>query len=152
MTDRVTDAYRAETAMESDVAEWLALVWRVSENFPGLDMDDYTETLKKNIARETALCVRADGRLVGILLYSPTHHCLSCMAVDPDFRRRGIASALVREMLGRMPVGDISVTTFREEDEKGVAPRALYRSFGFVPAELFTEFDYPVQKFVLHRD
>ena len=34
--------------------------------------------------------------------------------------------------------------------ERDSAP-ALYRRFGFVPAELFFELDYPVQRFMLHR-
>ena len=44
---------------------------------------------------------------------------------------------------------NISVSTFREEDEKGTAPRALYKKFGFVEDELIEEFGYPNQKFVL---
>jgi len=50
-----------------------------------------------------------------------------------------------------MPDGDISVTTFREDDIKGTTPRALYQKFSFEPDELLMEFDYPVQRFVLHR-
>ena len=44
---------------------------------------------------------------------------------------------------------DIIVSTFREEDEKGVAPRALYKKLGFIEDELIEEFGYPNQKFVL---
>ena len=45
---------------------------------------------------------------------------------------------------------EITVSTFREEDEKGIAPRTLYKKFGFVEDELIEEFGYPNQKFVLH--
>lgn len=138
-------------AEEKDIPAWLTLINMVSEDFPGLDIESYTETLKKNIARGSALCAREDGKLGGILLFSPDHRCLSCMAVHPGYRRHGIASALISEMLRRIPDGDISVTTFREDDPKGIAPRALYRKFGFEPDELLTEFDYPVQRFVLHN-
>ena len=58
---------------------------------------------------------------------------------------------MISEMLRLMPDVDISVTTYREGDEKGIAPRALYQRFNFVPEELCMEFDYPVQRFVLHR-
>lgn len=44
----------------------------------------------------------------------------------------------------------IAVSTFREEDEKGIAPRALYKKFGLVEDELIEEFGYPNQRFVLH--
>ena len=145
------EEYRAEAADESCISKWLELVSIVSDHFPGLIMEEYTQTLDKNIRRKTALCVKADGNIVGILLFSPEQHCLSCMAVHPEYRRQGIASALVAEMLRLMPQGDLHVTTFREEDEKGIAPRALYQSFGFEPDKLFVEFDYPVQQFVLHR-
>ncbi len=138
-------------AEEKDIPAWLNLVNMVAGDFPGLDIESYTETLRKNIARGSALCVREDGKLGGILLFSPDHRCLSCMAVHPDYRRNGIASALIFEMLRRMPDGDISVTTFREGDSKGIAPRELYQKFGFKPEELLTEFNYPVQRFVLDR-
>lgn len=146
------EPFAAVSAERSDVPAWLELVSRVSDSFPGLDLADYTDTLVKNIKRGTALCVKLKDRIAGVLLYSPARHRLSFLAVDPAFRRCGVASALIQKMLEQMPEGDIEVTTFREGDEKGMAPRALYRRFGFVPAELFFEFDYPVQRFILHRN
>ncbi|MCI8442072.1 MAG: GNAT family N-acetyltransferase [Provencibacterium sp.] len=139
-------------AKEEDLSAWILLVKELRENFPGLDMADYTKTLQKNISRETALCAKTqEGVIAGILLFSPRLKTLSCMAVHPACRRRGIGRALILKMLERMPPGDVSVTTFREGDPMGEAPRALYRSLGFLPGELETEFDYPVQRFVLHR-
>lgn len=143
--------FEALIAELSDIPAWLALVMQVSDSFPGLDLADYTETLKKNIERKTALHVKLGDRMAGVLLFSPARRQLSFLATDPSFRRCGVASVLIKKMLALMPEGDIEVTTFREDDEKGTAPRALYRRFGFVPAELFFEFDYPVQRFVLHR-
>lgn len=136
-------------ALPGDREAWLGLVRLVADSFPGLVMEDYAQTLDRNIARGTALCAHVGDELAGILLFSPRQHCLSCMAVHPRLRRRGVARALVSEMLRLMPAGDISVTTFRAGDERAVAPRALYASFGFEPAEEFYEFDYPVQRMVL---
>lgn len=45
---------------------------------------------------------------------------------------------------------EVTVSTFRAEDEKGAAPRSLYEKYGFVPAELIEEFGYPNQKYVLY--
>ncbi len=47
---------------------------------------------------------------------------------------------------------DITVSALREGDEKGLAPRALHRKFGFAEDELIEEFGYPNQVFVLHRE
>lgn len=52
------------------------------------------------------------------------------------------------DFLGRSK--EISVSTFRENDEKGAAPRALYKKYGFKEAEFIEEFGYPNQKFILY--
>jgi hypothetical protein len=59
---------------------------------------------------------------------------------------------MIEKMLTLLPRDvDICVTTFRAGDEKGAAPRLLYRKFGFTEGELLEEFSYPVQRFILHR-
>ncbi|ERI95018.1 acetyltransferase, GNAT family, partial [Clostridiales bacterium oral taxon 876 str. F0540] len=116
------------------------------------DMEGYRQTVIKNIKRKTALCVKHKDDIVAIMLFSFISKCISCMAVHPNHRRRGIAAAMIEKMLSLFPNGiDISVTTFRENDIKGIAPRQLYRKFGFEEDELVTEFNYPNQKFILHR-
>ena len=140
-----------ETASTQDVPAWLELVCLLSDHYPGLDLNAYRQTLEKNIARGTALCVRGEGRLSGFLLFSPRQHVLSCMGVHPHDRRTGVATALVQEMLRRLPEGDITVTTFQEGDPLGTAARAFYQSLGFEPDALVEEFGYPVQWFVLRR-
>lgn len=147
----MTGEIRIERADSACMAGWLELVERVADGFPGLVLADYTEVLRRNMARGTALCARDGASIVGALLYSPRQRCLSCMAVAPEYRRRGIASALVAEMLRCMPEGDVCVTTFREGDIRAVAPRALYARFGFEPDALLIEFGYPLQRMVLHR-
>jgi ribosomal protein S18 acetylase RimI-like enzyme len=135
---------------------WMDLVDLVRWNFPGLEtqelLDGYRETVIKNINQRSAICAIQDGVVVGVLLFSIKHSMLSCMAVHPEFRRMGIATGMIKLMLEQMPADrDIVVTTYRENDEKGIAPRALYRKLSFVEAELTSEFNYPLQKFVLHR-
>lgn len=142
-------AIKPEIATEADIPEWLTLAASLAEYFPGLDLPDYAKTLGRNIARGSALRVRIRGELAGVLLYSPKQMTLSCMAVKPEYRGLGAAKALINEMLDKMPAGDISVTTYRDNDPRAAAPRALYASFGFAPAEEITEFDYPMQKFIL---
>lgn len=90
--------------------------------------------------------------MIGLLLYSINSRSLSCMAVHPKYRKMGVGAALVRMMIQRFPAdSDITVTTFREGDPMGFAPRALYKKLGFKEAELTLEFGYPTQKLIWRR-
>lgn len=108
------------------------------------------KTLIKNIKAQNAICVKCQNEVVGVLLFSKENKILSCMAVHPAHRKKGIAAEMIAEMILLFPqCSEIWVTTFREDDPKGNAPRALYIKMGFVEDELAVEFEYPVQKFVL---
>ena len=73
-----------------------------------------------------------------------------CLAVDPEYRKLGLASTLLRKALNELDRSrEITVSTFCENDEKGIAPRALYRKFGFQEDRLTEEFGCPNQVFVL---
>lgn len=138
-----------------DVDEWMKLVEEISWNFPGLEakegLDEYRETLLRFIGKEQTLCVRNDIEVMGGLLFSREKNMICCLGVSPKYRRYGIATMLLDAALEQLDrAKEITVSTFREEDEKGVAPRALYKKFGFVEDELIEEFGYPNQKFVLH--
>jgi GNAT superfamily N-acetyltransferase len=144
--------YILQFAAPEDVEGWMDMVDAVKDNFPGLVIDEYRQTLEKNIGRQTALCVKCHGQIVGVLLFSIKNRCLSCMAVHPLHRKKGVGSALVEKMISLFPAGmDIWVSTFREGDPWGDAPRALYKKYGFVEDDLTIEFGYPNQKFVLKR-
>ena len=138
-----------------DLDSWMKLVRNVRENFPGLETEEllkgYERTVEKNIKRKTALCAKDENEVVGVLLFSEKYNMLCFMAVDPRYRCMGIASQLIKMMFQYLDKEkDIVVTTFREDDEKGIAPRSLYRKFGFIEDELVEEFGYPNQKFILH--
>lgn len=143
-------------AEPEDIDSWMKLIEIVKDEFPGLETEEelegYKRTVIKNINRKTAICVKSDDEIVGALLFSYKLKCLSWMAVHPDYRRKGIASALITKMLELFPSDvDISVTTFREGDAKGIAPRQLYKKFGFIEGDLVEEFNYPNQIFILKR-
>ena len=138
-----------------DVDEWMKLVEEISWNFPGLEtmegLNEYRETLLRFIGKDQALCVRNATEVIGVLLFSRGRNMICCLGVSPKYRRCGIATMLLDAALEQLDrTKDITVSTFREEDEKGTAPRALYKKFGFVEGELIEEFGYPNQKFVLH--
>ena len=141
---------------EKDIGPWMDLVREVSPGFPGLEteksLEEYRETALKFMRDRRALCVKSGEEMAGVLLFSRKRNQICCLAVSPRCRRQGVASALLEEALGQLDRSrDITVSTFREEDEKGRAPRALYRKFGFLEGEMTEEFGYPNQVFVLPR-
>ena len=100
-----------------------------------------------------AICVQHRGAIIGVLLFSRSRNMICFLAVDPDDRKQGVASILMSKALDELDrARPITVSTFREDDEKGMAPRALYRKFGFQEGELTEEFGYPNQVLVLRPD
>lgn len=139
----------------SYIDSWMKLVRKVSWNFPGLEteegLDEHKQTVLKFMNKKQALCVRNNETIVGVLLFSRNRNMICCLAVDPDHRKQGLASILLKKALDELDRSkDITVSTFRENDDKGIAPRALYRKFGFQEGELTEEFGYPNQVFVLY--
>ena len=145
---------KVEYGTSLDIESWMQLVQRVSWNFPGLEteaaIEDHRRTVLRFMGENRALCVKDAEKVVGVLLLSKKHNMICCLAVAPEYRRNGIASTLLEKALADLNRSrDITVTTFQGNDEKGIAPRALYKRFGFVEDKLMIENDYPVQRFVL---
>ena len=141
--------------MEKDIDVWMELVGEIRWNFPGLEtmesLCEHRETVLRFMQRGQALCVKEGDTVTGVLLFSRKRNMICCLGVSPGYRRRGIASELLTAALEQLDrTRDITVSTFREEDAKGKAPRALYRKLGFVEDALIEEFGYPNQLLVLH--
>ena len=137
------------------INSWMRLVRKVSWNLPGLETEEciyeHEQTVLKFMNKKQALCVKSQGTIISVLLFSRNKNMICCLAVEPEHRREGIASILLRKALNELDARrEITVSTFRENDEKGIAARALYRKFGFQEDELTEEFSYPNQLFVLH--
>ena len=136
-----------------DIDSWMQLVQRVRWNFPGLEteaaLEDHRKTVLRFMGENRALCVKDAEKVVGVLLLSKKHNMICCLAVAPEYRRNGIASVLLEKALAELDRSrDITVTTFRANDEKGIAPRAVYKQFGFKEDNLMIDYDFPVQRFV----
>ena len=137
-----------------DIEKWMSLVTQVRWNFPGLETQEklnaHRATVLKFMGMRQAICVKEENEISGIMLFSRRHNTICCLAVAPKHRHLGVATMLMDEALANLDrTKEISVSTFRANDEKGPAPRALYKKYGFVADELIEEFDYPNQKFVL---
>ncbi|HEY1519760.1 MAG TPA: ribosomal protein S18-alanine N-acetyltransferase [Solirubrobacteraceae bacterium] len=84
------------------------------------------------LSKPSGICVAAieERRMVGYLIcsrYADVWHLMN-IAVDPPVRRRGIATALLEEMIARAG-GDASYTL--EVRPSNVHAIALYERFGF---------------------
>jgi ribosomal protein S18 acetylase RimI-like enzyme len=93
--------WKVAVAMNNDIDSWMNLVDRVKWNFPGLDtkqdLANYKDTVIKNINRGTALCVKNNEQVIGILVFSINQKRIGCIAVDPEYRKQGIASTLIKK-------------------------------------------------------
>lgn len=138
-----------------DIEKWMSLVTQVRWNFPGLEtqekLDEHRATVLRFMGKRQAICVKEESEIAGVMLFSRGHNMICCLAVSLEYRRRGVASMLMDEALNNLDrTKEIAVSTFRADDEKGPAPRALYEKYGFVEDALVEEMDYPNQKYVLH--
>lgn len=141
---------------QSDIENWMRLVDKVREDFPGLEtkeaLKEHRETVLSFIRRNTAICAVMEEQIVGALLFSKEDNILCFLAVDPQYRRQYIGENMMSYMLTLMdPKKDVFVTTYREEVAAGIPARAFYKRFGFREGKLTEEFGSPVQEFVLKR-
>ncbi len=135
-------------AEEKDIPQWLELVKAVEDYFPGLDYAEYEAILSDCIIKRCALVAKINGNIAGVLLFSKEDKQIGFLAVHPDFRKLGIARALIEAMYKQFPKGtEIFVVTYREGDKLGESARLFYKSIGFNEAELIMEFGYPCQRF-----
>ena len=136
-----------EFACNQDIDSWMELLELVKDNFPGLDKDTYKKGLQVSILEKEALVAKANGLVVGALAFSKDSKELVFLAVHPEYRKMGIAQRLMKKMISLFPPGtQISVITYREGDNQGLAARRLYQNFGFTCGELLTVFEYPCQR------
>lgn len=138
-----------------DIENWMKLVNQIRWNFPGLEtqerLDEHKATVLKFMGKRQAICVKVGGEIAGVMLFSRGHNMICCLGVSPDYRRHGIASMLMDEALRNLDkTKEISVITFRADDEKGLAPRAFYEKYGFIADALVEEMGYPNQKYIIH--
>jgi len=74
----------------------------------------------------------SDGRIAGMivawLLVDEIH--IAALATHPDFRRQGIAQALLSHVL-KTAASEGAVSSFLEVRESNLAAQAMYRKFGY---------------------
>ncbi len=140
--------------LASDIDAWMELVEGVKHIFPGLEtresLQEHKKTVLEFMEQRQAICVKNGNAILGAILFSKSHNMICFLAVLPQYRKQGVGSKLLEAALGELNrEKDITVSTFRADDEKGIAPRALYKKFGFVEGDLTNKFDYPNQILIL---
>lgn len=130
-----------------DIENWMSLVTQVRWNFPGLEtqekLNEHRATVLKFMDKRQAICIKDENEIAGVMLFSRGHNMICYLAVSPEYRRRGVASILMDEVLTNLDrTKEISVSTFRADDEKGTAPRALYEKYHLSPDDDYPEFKY----------
>ena len=113
-----------------DIEKWMSLVTQVRWKFPGLEtqekLNEHRATVLKFMGKRQAICVKEANEIAGVMLFSRGHNMICCLAVAPEYRRRGVASMLMDEALANLDrTKEISVSTFRADDEKGLAPSVV---------------------------
>lgn len=115
---------------------------------------DLVEALHRKDMPLISLVAEVDGKVVGYILFSPVSLAghtntkfmgLAPMAVAPDYQRRGIGSALVRQGLGHCKDLGYSAVVVVGHPE-------YYPRFGFVPADRYAlrcEYDVPADVFMV---
>ncbi len=146
---------KVEYGVIQDIDSWMTLVEEGRWSFPGLEtpegLDEHRAVVLKFMGKKQAICVKEGNEIAGVMLFSRGHNMICCLAVSPAYRRRGVASLLMDEALRNLDrTKEITVTTFRANDEKGTAPRALYEKYGFLEDTLVEEMSYPNQKYILY--
>ncbi len=145
-----------ELATERNIDDWMDLVNKVKDGFPGLEtqeaLEEHRNTVLEFIRKGCAICAKTDHRVVGALLFSSETNMLCFLAVDADYRRQHIAEKMFSCMLSFMDSEkDITVTTYRADVLAGIPARMFYKRMGFAEGKLTEEFGSPVQEFILKR-
>jgi ribosomal protein S18 acetylase RimI-like enzyme len=133
-------------AQPADIPAWLDLAAEVEPLFGPMVADPgFHAALERNIARQTAFCIREqDGApsrpLMGALLFSATHaphYTIGWLAVAQRWQRQGVAQMLVEHCfrLVQSPA-ELSVVTFGADNLAGRPARHFYERMGFQAAEV----------------
>lgn len=137
-------------AASADIGGCMELAKSVISSFPGWEYGEFLSQLKGYIDRGEAWLYRDGETIAALLLYSLDRREIDCLAVHPQYRRRGLAGRLVETAAARFPVLEkLFVTTYRSEDARGEAARSFYRSLGFSGCGLIEAFGCPCERLSL---
>ena len=135
---------------EKDIDNCLALMELVKNDFAGYREKSFMQSLHEAIANKEAYIIYCENEIAGLITFSYRSKEITFLAVNPKFRNKGIAKALINHVKKCFRPGDmLQVVTFRENDPKGQAAVECYHSWGFIDKELVEVRGYPCQKMIM---
>ncbi|MDE7307062.1 MAG: GNAT family N-acetyltransferase [Lachnospiraceae bacterium] len=140
-------------ATNNDIPEWIKLVHLVIDGFPYLNEKQYLQELKEYIENRQALILKDADTAIGIMTFNEITGSIDFFGIHPQYRKKQIAQAFCEKLLYELVhCAKITVTTFREGDKADIGYREIFKSLGFIEAELLIEFGYPTQRFILQKE
>jgi GNAT superfamily N-acetyltransferase len=128
---------QVELATPEIIPAWVELSREVELLFEGAMAEDkgFHEFMHRKIAQQDAFIVRDEANsneLMGLIAVSRTNNAISWFAVSEKHKRKGIGSRLLENAIKELDnTNEISVVTFREDNQQGIPARKLYKKFGF---------------------
>ena len=135
--------------MQKDISSLVKLAEGMKQYFPGFEQSEFETQLKAKAENHEVLAIRNRENAVGCIAFSHEKNEIDFLAVDPEYRRSGIASRLLITAMSEFSAGtEVSVVTYREGDSLGTEARRFYQKSGFHDGELLTAFGYPCQRLI----
>ena len=142
---------RVRPAVLSDIPSIQAILLSCRDELPQLEPDSLTALLARNVRRGSTAVAELSNKAIGVCVWSPPLSRISLLAVMPEARGMGAASRLMETALTALPGQEVTVETFTEADPRGRAARTLYHKFGFLPEQLLSGYDTPMEQLKLRR-
>lgn len=92
--------------------------------------ENHFESIKRISDQVEVITAKVLDRQVGILVYYPTVKWILTLAVDPEFRRKGVATALLEYLVDSLPIY-VREIKMLNVDEKDMAMDAFLQKSGF---------------------
>ena len=138
-----------KTARPIDTSACMKLIKKDLSYFPGLTLVEIEKSLRQAIADGTVVTARDGDELAGLLIFRRSPAELLFVAVDPEFRKEGVARNLFRSMCSQIPQGQKIVTiSFRSDDDDYEEHTGFYISLGFKAGRMLERDGVPVQEYV----
>lgn len=137
-------------ARPADIPAWMELARLAIDGFPCWEEEAYLAQLRRAVRERRALILWDGAAAAGAMIFEPETGSIDFLAVHPQYRRDGVAAALLCRLAAGLPAGrSLCLTTFRAGDKADTGHRAACFRLGFCEGELLTEFGYPTQRFRL---